>query len=45
MCEKTGAFTVYRRENWGKDATIETKEAIIDIFLEPGDIDVGIIQL
>jgi hypothetical protein len=45
MCEKTGAFTVYRRENWGNDATIETKEAIIDIFLEPGGIDVGIIQL
>lgn len=43
MCEKTGAFTVYRRKNWGRDATIETKEALIDTFLEPGDIDVGII--
>ena len=45
MCEKTGMFTVYRRQNWGKDSTIQTEEAIIDLFLEPGDVDVGIIQL
>ena len=45
MCEKTGAFTVYRRKNWGRSSTIETNEPIIDTFLEPGNIDVGILQL